>query len=169
MTSSFLALASLGDPLADLAALRTAQLLQSSEGLAAELEAEERDEAAALLGRRMRNRGATDAALEELVARAGPERDTELLHYFHRRIQREHELCRARCGRSRTRFCGRFELLGRVLRAGLARCARSARAPCATPDAPLRATSAGTPATHSRHADRNPACASGVDSSVRVP
>ena len=59
-----------------------------------ELDAEERDEAAALLGRRMRNGAATDAALEELVASAGPERDAELLHCFHRRNQREHELCR---------------------------------------------------------------------------
>jgi hypothetical protein len=77
-----------------LRALRTAQLLQGAEGLATELDAEERTEAAALLGRPMRNWAATDAALEELVASAGPERDAELLHYFHRRIQREQELYR---------------------------------------------------------------------------
>ena len=81
-----------------LRALRTAQLLQGAEGLAAELDAEEQDEAAALLGRRTRNWTARDAALEELVASAGPERDAELLRYFHRRIQREHELFRGAMG-----------------------------------------------------------------------
>jgi hypothetical protein len=75
-------------------ALRTAQLLESADGLAAELDAEECDEAGALLGRPMRSWEARDAALEELVASAGPERDAELLRYFHRRIQREHELYR---------------------------------------------------------------------------
>jgi hypothetical protein len=77
-----------------LRALRTAQLLESAEGLAAELDAEERDEASALLGRPMRNWAATDAALEELVAASPPERDADLLRYFHRRIQREQELYR---------------------------------------------------------------------------
>jgi len=77
-----------------LRALRTAQLLQSAEGLAAALDAEEHEEAAALLGRPMRNRDATDAALETLVASAPPERDADLLLYFHRRIQREQELYR---------------------------------------------------------------------------
>jgi hypothetical protein len=42
----------------------------------------------------MRNWDARDAALEELVASAGPQRDPELLHDFHRRSQREHELYR---------------------------------------------------------------------------
>jgi hypothetical protein len=77
-----------------LCALRTAQLLESADGLGAELDAEEREEAAALLGRSMRGGDATDAALEQLVAAAGPERDAELLHYFHRRIQREQALYR---------------------------------------------------------------------------
>ncbi len=77
-----------------LRALRTAQLLESAEGLAAALDAEEHEEAAVLLGRPMRNRDATDAALETLVASAPPERDADLLLYFHRRIQREQELYR---------------------------------------------------------------------------
>ncbi len=77
-----------------LRALRSAQLLQSAEGLAAELDAQEREEAGALLGRRPRRWEEMDAALEELVKASGPERDADLLTYFHRRIQREHELYR---------------------------------------------------------------------------
>ena len=87
-------------------ALRAAQLLQSADGLAGELDAQEQDEAAQLLGRRTSGWQETDAALEALVASAGPEREAELLRYFHRRIQREHELYRGAL----------WEVEGRVMR-----------------------------------------------------
>ena len=74
-------------------ALRTAQILESADGLAS-LDEQEHVEAARILGRRPGSWQERDEALEQLVASAGPEREEELLRYFHRRIQREHELYR---------------------------------------------------------------------------
>ena len=54
----------------------------------------ERDEIAALLGRRVEDLAEANAQLEQLVLASGPERDTEFLRYFLRRILREHELHR---------------------------------------------------------------------------
>jgi len=76
-------------------ALRSAQALASADGVGAELDARERAEVAELLGHQPADWQQADAELEAQVLAAGPERDAELLGYFHRRIQREHELHRA--------------------------------------------------------------------------
>lgn len=76
-------------------ALRSAQALASADGVALELDAQERAEVAEVLGHRPASWQRADAELEAVVLDAEPARDAELLRYFHRRIQREHELHRA--------------------------------------------------------------------------
>ncbi|MCA9512727.1 MAG: phosphotransferase [Myxococcota bacterium] len=73
---------------------RVAQYLERSDRFRAALDADDLAEAAALLGRRPRDRAEADVALEELVARnaATGERDAELLRFFHRRLCREEAL-----------------------------------------------------------------------------
>ena len=73
---------------------RLALALQRADALAPAFDAIERDEIAALLGRRVEDLAEANAALEELVMQSGPERDAEFLRYFLRRIDREHELHR---------------------------------------------------------------------------
>lgn len=71
------------------AARRVAGYLQRADLLGPALEAQDLDEVAAILGRRPASWAAADAALEALVLEAGPERDAELVHYFHRRMLRQ--------------------------------------------------------------------------------
>ena len=54
-----------------------------------ELEAEDLDEVASLLGGRPSGRAEADRALEELIRGAGPERDAALIPYLHRRTRRQ--------------------------------------------------------------------------------
>jgi len=74
------------------AALRLAQYLRRADRLGPALDALDRDEAARLLRRRPPSAEETDARLEELVLEAGPERDADLVRYFHRRVQRQEAL-----------------------------------------------------------------------------
>jgi aminoglycoside phosphotransferase (APT) family kinase protein len=73
---------------------RLALALQRADALGPAFDAIERDEIAALLGRRVEDLAEANAQLEQLVLASGPERDTEFLRYFLRRILREHELHR---------------------------------------------------------------------------
>ncbi|MFM7784967.1 MAG: hypothetical protein ACKPE6_10050, partial [Gammaproteobacteria bacterium] len=73
---------------------RLALALQRADALAPAFDAIEREEIAALLGRPVEDLAEANAALEQLVMQAGPERDAEFLRYFLRRIDREHELHR---------------------------------------------------------------------------
>ncbi len=68
---------------------RGAEFLRRADRYGAALEAEDLDEAGALLGRRPGSWQERDAALEELVAKNTGERDAELLRYFIRRVQRQ--------------------------------------------------------------------------------
>lgn len=54
--------------------------------------AQERDEAAQLIGRDIAAEGERNAALEELVATSSPARDPELVRFFYRRIARRERL-----------------------------------------------------------------------------
>jgi aminoglycoside phosphotransferase (APT) family kinase protein len=74
------------------AALRLALYLERADARGPALESQDLDEAAQLLGRRPASWREADAALEELVARAGPERDAELARYFYRRSLRQEAL-----------------------------------------------------------------------------
>ena len=76
-------------------AMRNAQALASADGVAAELDAREREDVAEVLGGRPGSWQQADAELEAQVLGADPGRDAEFLAYFHRRVQREHELNRA--------------------------------------------------------------------------
>jgi hypothetical protein len=58
----------------------------------AELMAQDRAEAAALLGTDIPDEEERDTALERLVAEAPPERDAALLRFFHRRVARRETL-----------------------------------------------------------------------------
>jgi hypothetical protein len=71
---------------------RTAIYLERSDRYGAALDAEDLDDVALLLGTRPRTWEKADAALEELVLAAPPERDAELIRYFHRRLSREESL-----------------------------------------------------------------------------
>jgi len=73
---------------------RLALALQRADALGAAVDAVERREIGELLGRPVDDLAEADAALERLVLEAGPERDVELLRYFHRRTLREYELHR---------------------------------------------------------------------------
>ena len=70
-------------------ALRAAQLTERIDRYGRELEAQDLDEAAVLLGRRPGSWAESDAALEELVLASGPERDAEFAQYFTRHILRQ--------------------------------------------------------------------------------
>ena len=76
-------------------AMRNAQALASADGVAAELDAREREDVAEVLGGRPGSWQQADAELEAQVLGADPGRDAEFLAYFHRRVQPEHELNRA--------------------------------------------------------------------------
>ncbi len=71
---------------------RVAQYFERVDAYGAALEADDLDDAAAVLGRRPRSWAEADAALEALVKEAGPERDGELTRLFHRRLLREEAL-----------------------------------------------------------------------------
>ncbi|MEZ4290635.1 MAG: phosphotransferase [Myxococcota bacterium] len=68
---------------------RTAIYLERADRFGAALDADDLDDTAKLLGARPRDHATADAALEELVLAAGPERDAELIRHFHRRLCRE--------------------------------------------------------------------------------
>jgi len=53
-----------------------------------QLERDDLDDAAQLLGRRPAGWRECDAALESLVASAGPDRDADFIRFFHRRVSR---------------------------------------------------------------------------------
>lgn len=74
------------------AALRLAEYLRRADRFGAALLADDLDEAAVLLGRRPRDATDADAALEALVARAGPEHDAEIVRHLHRRTLRQEHL-----------------------------------------------------------------------------
>lgn len=68
---------------------RIAEYLRRADRFGPQCERDDLEEATALLGFRPADWQAADAALEELVAAAGPERDAELVRFFHRRMQRQ--------------------------------------------------------------------------------
>jgi len=63
-------------------------LIEHEDGLIAQ----DRAEAAALLGTDIADEEERDAALEQLAAEAGPERDADLVRFFHRRVARRETL-----------------------------------------------------------------------------
>jgi hypothetical protein len=69
-------------------ALRVAEYTRRAESLGPALEEQNLDELAELLGERPADGGQGDAALEEYVHSAGPERDGALLRVLHRRLKR---------------------------------------------------------------------------------
>lgn len=71
---------------------RIAVYLEQSDRHGPALEADDLDDVAKLLGRRPASWEEADARLEQLVLEAGPERDGELIRYFHRRLCREESL-----------------------------------------------------------------------------
>lgn len=71
---------------------RTAVYLERSDRYGAALEADDLDDVAALLGTRPSHWEEADALLEEFVLAAPPERDADLIRYFHRRLSREESL-----------------------------------------------------------------------------
>jgi len=71
---------------------RSAIYLDRSDRLGPQLEAEDLDDVAQLLGKRPSTWQEADAQLEELVLASGPERDDEFIRYFHRRLCREESL-----------------------------------------------------------------------------
>ena len=75
-------------------ALRTAQYLREIDRCGPALEAQDLEEAGALLGRRVSDWREADQALEEAVLAAGPERDADFVRFFHRRTLRQEALLR---------------------------------------------------------------------------
>ena len=73
---------------------RAARYLARADLLGPELEAEDLDEAGAILGSRPAGWRDADARLEAFVASAGPEHDGHLVRYFHRHVQRHETLLR---------------------------------------------------------------------------
>jgi hypothetical protein len=73
-------------------AWRVALYLERGDRYGAALEADDLDDAAAILGHRPSTWQQADAELEALVLEAGPERDAELVRYFHRRLLRQEAL-----------------------------------------------------------------------------
>jgi len=69
-------------------AWRVAEYLRRAEVLGPAFEEQDLDEMAAIIGHRPANWAAGDAALEALVRDVGPERDAQLVRYFHRRLLR---------------------------------------------------------------------------------
>jgi aminoglycoside phosphotransferase (APT) family kinase protein len=74
------------------AAARVAEYLRRADRYGPALEAEDLDEVAALLGRRPAGWAEADAALEEFVLAAEPERDAEIIRYLYRRTLRQEAL-----------------------------------------------------------------------------
>jgi aminoglycoside phosphotransferase (APT) family kinase protein len=74
--------------------LRLATALQRADALGGVFDQIEREEIGALLGHPVGDLVAANVELEKLVVESGPERDSEFLTYFYRRILREHELHR---------------------------------------------------------------------------
>jgi aminoglycoside phosphotransferase (APT) family kinase protein len=72
--------------------LRLLRILRNADSRGRELAAQDRDEMAALLGARPASVAEGQRALDALVAAAGPERDAELVRYFHRHALREQAL-----------------------------------------------------------------------------
>jgi len=68
---------------------RIAVYLERADRFGAALEADDLDDVAALLGARPATWQEGEERLERLVLEAGPERDPELIRYFHRRLLRE--------------------------------------------------------------------------------
>ena len=71
---------------------RTAVYLDRSDRYGPALEAANLDDAAMLLGTRPASWQEADARLEELVLASGPERDSDFIRFFHRRLAREEAL-----------------------------------------------------------------------------
>ena len=71
------------------AAGRIAEYVRRADLLGPAFEEQDLEEMAAILGRRPANWLEGDAALEALVLAAGPERNAELVRYFHRRMLRQ--------------------------------------------------------------------------------
>ncbi|MBY0401747.1 phosphotransferase [Myxococcota bacterium] len=71
---------------------RLAIYLDRSDQYGAALEADDLDDVGKILGTRPATWQQADLALERLVQEAGPERDAELIRYFHRRLMREESL-----------------------------------------------------------------------------
>jgi hypothetical protein len=69
-------------------AARIAEYLRRADRLGPALEAMDRDEAGALLGRRVANSSERDAALEQIVMQRGASLDGDWVRYFHRHLQR---------------------------------------------------------------------------------
>jgi aminoglycoside phosphotransferase (APT) family kinase protein len=74
------------------AAWRVAEYLRRADLLGPAFEEQDLDEMAVILGRRPLNWAEGDAALEAFVHTAGPEREAELVRYFHRRVSRQHAI-----------------------------------------------------------------------------
>lgn len=74
------------------AALRIAEYLRRAERFGAALEADDLAEVATLIGRTPRDWRDADLALEAWVEAADPERDADLIRYFHRRTLRQESL-----------------------------------------------------------------------------
>jgi hypothetical protein len=71
---------------------RTARYLRQADLLGPAFEAQDLEEAGALLGRRPSSWQDADARLEAFALAAGPEDDGRLAHYFHRHIARHEAL-----------------------------------------------------------------------------
>ncbi|MBK7949274.1 MAG: phosphotransferase [Deltaproteobacteria bacterium] len=71
---------------------RLAVYLENSDRHGAALEADDLDDVGRILGTRPTTWQEADLLLERLVLEAGPERDAELIRYFHRRLVREESL-----------------------------------------------------------------------------
>jgi aminoglycoside phosphotransferase (APT) family kinase protein len=71
---------------------RTAVYLDRADRYGAALDADDLDDVEKLLGRRPSSWQEADAQLEELVLASGPERDSDFIRYFHRRLSREESL-----------------------------------------------------------------------------
>ena len=71
---------------------RLAVYLERADRYGAALEADDLEDVAKLVGARPASWQEADRRLEELVEAAGPERDPELIRYFHRRLAREESL-----------------------------------------------------------------------------
>jgi hypothetical protein len=80
------------------AARRVAHYLKQAELLGPALEAQDRDEVAAILGHRPDSWEQADAALEAFVRRASSKADAPLLRYFHRHVLRREALLRGALG-----------------------------------------------------------------------
>jgi hypothetical protein len=74
--------------------LRIAQHLAEVDRLGAQVEAQDRDEVSALLGRRVTSAREADAALEAFVQEAKPAETPDILRLLHRRTLRQEALLR---------------------------------------------------------------------------